>query len=146
MLLARVGAWLVADGETVMKVPPVFRRDVGRIDVERFDGVDRLQHPLDLRPAIHPQQDFATGAYEGQRLVARTGLDRTHDVHARDDGAVVVRGPADEPEDAAGPKAGDAAATVEDLILGAAAEAQPVLDLLLDPRQLDMGERDGAAM
>ena len=41
---------------------------------------------------------------------------------------------------------GDAAAAIEDLFLRAAAEAQPVLDLLLDPGQLDMGECDGAPM
>ena len=64
-----------------MEVTPIFRRGIGRIDVERFDRIDRLQHALDLRPAIDAQQDFAARAHEGQRLVGDAGLDRAHDVH-----------------------------------------------------------------
>ena len=45
-----------------------------------------------------------------------------------------------------GVKLDDAAAAIEDLLLGTPAEAQPVLDLLLDPGQFDMGECDGAPM
>src|ERR1700676_3551263 len=91
----------MAGGETVVEVAPVFPRGVGGIDVERLDGVDRLQHALDLRPAIDPQQDLAPRAHERQRLETCARLDRAHDVHARDDGAEVVRRPAHERENAA---------------------------------------------
>ncbi len=83
----------MAGGETVVEVAPIFRRGVGGIDALRLDGVDRLQDALDLRPAIDPQQDLAARAHEGQRLETRARLDRAHDVHARDDGAVVVSTP-----------------------------------------------------
>ena len=123
MLIARVGARFMAGSETVVEVAPVFRRGVGGIDVECLDGVDRLQHALDLGPAIDSQQDLAARAHERQRLETCARLDRAHDVHARDDGAEVVRRPAHERENAAWLEARDAAAAIEDLLLGTPAEA-----------------------
>ena len=66
MPFARVRPRLVADGQAVVQMPPVIRRDVGWIDAERFDGVDCQQHALDLRPAGQAQEDFA--AVEGANL------------------------------------------------------------------------------
>jgi hypothetical protein len=51
MPAARVRARPVADGQAVVDVLPVVGRDVGGIDAERFDGLDRLEYLLDLRPA-----------------------------------------------------------------------------------------------
>ena len=48
-----------------MNVPPVIRRSVSGIDPERLDGIDRLQHFLDLRPAAEPEQAFSAGSHIG---------------------------------------------------------------------------------
>src|SRR3546814_11436579 len=65
--------------------------------------------------------------------------DRPHDVDARADRAVVVRRPADEREGRDGAEADDAATAIDDLVRRDAAEPDPVLDPLLDPRQFDAG-------
>ena len=57
-------------------------RDVDGIDAERFDRVDGLQHPLDLGPAVDPQQDLAAGAHERQRLIRLARADSAHDIDA----------------------------------------------------------------
>jgi len=67
---------------------------------------------LSTRSRISPP-----GRTKGSVWKRAPGSTRPHDVHARDDGAVVVRGPAHEREDAAGLEAGDAAAAIEDLSL-----------------------------
>ena len=95
MLLARVGARCVAGGEPVVNVPPVIGTGVGGIDAELLDGVDRLQHALDLRPARDAQKDVAARPHGANRGVGFTGRDGAQDVDARDDGAVIVRRPAD---------------------------------------------------
>ncbi len=82
MLLGRVAARLLAGSETIVNVPPMMRRDLGRIDANRFDGVDDLQNAFNLRPAVHPQQDVAAGTHEGQSLVVFAWRDRTHNVDA----------------------------------------------------------------
>ena len=58
----------------------------------------------------------------------------------RDDRAEVVRRPAHEGEDAVRREADDPPPAIEDLLLGDSSEANPVLDALLEPRQLDMRE------
>jgi len=58
----------------------------------------------------------------------------------RHGGAVVVRGPAEECEDATGGKRDDTTLMVDHVLLGDPAEAEPVLEALLDPHQFDMGE------
>jgi hypothetical protein len=105
-----------------------------------LDRVDRLQHALDLGPAGEGQEDLAAGAHigDGREGLART--DSAQDVDARDDGAVVVRSPADIGEDAVGCEAQDAPAAIQDLLADIVAEADPVLDPLLQPDQLDMRE------
>ena len=119
-------------------------RDIGGIDAERLDGVDGLQHALDLRPAVDLQQDVAAGSDEGQRLERFAGTNGAQDVDARDDGAEVVRRPADEGEDVARREADDAAVAVEDLLGGDAAEAYPAFDPLLDPGQIDVSDASSA--
>ena len=121
-------------------MPPVIGSGVGGIDAERFDGVDRLQHALDLRPAGEAQEDFAAGAHIRDGREGFAGHDGAQDVDPRDDRAEVVRGPADIGKDAARREAEDAAAAIEDLLADIVAESDPVLDPLLDPGQLDMGE------
>ena len=53
---------------------------------------------------------------------------------------MLVRGPAHQREGRAGREEEDTAAAVEHLFAHLAAEADPVLDLLLDPDELDLGE------
>ena len=140
MLLGRVAARLLAGSETIVDVPPMMRRDLGRIDADRLDGVDDLQDALDLRPALHLQQNVAAGTHEGQRLIGFARRDRAHDVDARDDRAEVVGRPTDKGEDAMGREADDAPAPVENLFLDVLAEPNPVFDLLLNPGQFDAGQ------
>ena len=99
MALGRVWTWRVTGLSPMGDVTPMVRRDVAGIDAERFDGVDVPKHVLDLRPALNLQQDFAAGAHERNRLIGLARHDRAQNVDARNDGAVVVGGPADEGED-----------------------------------------------
>jgi hypothetical protein len=39
---------LITGGQAVVNMPPVVGRDVGGMDAQRFDDLDRLQHFLDL--------------------------------------------------------------------------------------------------
>ena len=82
MLVGRVAARLLAGRETIVNVPPVMRRDLGRIDADRLDGVDNLQDAFDFRPALGLQQNVAAGAHEGQRLIGFARRDRAQDVDA----------------------------------------------------------------
>lgn len=113
------------------------------IDADRLDGIDRLQHSLDLRPTGNAQQDLAAGAYIGDRRIGLIRPDGAQDVDARDDGAEAVSCPANVSEDAAWREAENAPAPVEDLLGDLVTKAYPVLDLLLDPDQFDMREAVG---
>ncbi len=105
-----------------MDVLPVIRRGVGGINVQRLHGVDRLQHALDLGPAVHAQQDLCAWPHKRQCLIALADGDSADDIDARDDGAEVVGCPAHEGEDAARREADDAAVAVEDLLSDVPAE------------------------
>ena len=70
MLPKAISAWRFADGHPVVDVAPMVRRNVDRVDAARLDGVDELEHALDLRPAIGAQQDVAAGAHEWQGVAA----------------------------------------------------------------------------
>ncbi len=70
------------DGQPVVRVMPVVGRGVGRIDAERLDGIDQLQHALDLWPAGQPQQDFAARPDIGDSRAALARRDRSQDVDA----------------------------------------------------------------
>ncbi len=143
MALDRVGARRLAGGQAVVDVPPMIGRDCGRIDVERLDRVDELEHVLHLRPAFELEQDVTARAHERQRLIGLARRDGAHDVDARDDRAEIVGGPADEREDAARLVGEDTPAAIQNLLVDVVAEPDPVFDLLLDPGQFDMGQMVG---
>src|SRR5260370_25355387 len=113
----RVGSRLLADGQAVVDVLPVVGCGISRIDAERLDGVDRLQHLLDLRPPGNAQKTLPTGAHIRHRRVALARRDRTQDIDAGYDGSVVVRSPTDEGEDAACYKRNDTPLMVDDVLL-----------------------------
>ncbi len=140
----RVGSRLLADGHAIVDVLPVLRRGIGRIDAERLDGIDGLQHPLDFRPPGNAQQAFAAGTHIRHGDVALARRDCAQDIDARFDASVVVPGPADEGEDAPRLRY-DAPLAVDDMLIDDPTEADPVLDLLPDPQELDMREFGHAA-
>src|ERR1700732_4500892 len=98
------GAGPLAHGQAVVDVLPVVWCGIGRIDAERLDGVDGLKHFLDFGPSGDAQQTFAAGTHMRHDDVALARRDRAQDVYARYGGSVIVPGPADESEDAAGLK------------------------------------------
>src|SRR6267154_5686586 len=108
-------------------------RDMSANDIQLALQTNRLQHALDLRPAVCPQQTLPSGSDKADR---RTGFARTNgaqDVDTRDDGAIIIRRPADESEDVARREGNGAATGIDDLLGGDPAEAYPALDALLDP-------------
>ena len=64
---------------------PVVGGCVGRVDVERLNGVDQLQHPFDPRPARKPQQDVAAGTHIGHCRTALAGRNCAQYIDARND-------------------------------------------------------------
>lgn len=131
---------LFAGGETVVNVPPIVGGGVGRIDFDGFDSVDQLQDALDFGPTVNAQKNLAAGTDEWQRREWFARRSGAHNVNPRNDGAKIVRRPADEREDAAGREAYDAPLPVDDLIVGEVTEANPALNLLFDPGQLNVGK------
>ena len=95
----RIGARSFADDETIVNVPPMIRSGIGRIDAERLDSVDRLQHAFDFRPTFHRQEDFATWPHEGRGGAVFAGRDGTQNIDLRGDGSVAVARPPDDYED-----------------------------------------------
>lgn len=140
MARAGVPSWRLAGRQAVMDVTPIVRRCIGGVDAYAFDGVDHLQHLLDLCPTGDPQEDVAAGAHVGNGRARRTGRYGAQDVDAGHDGAEVVGRPADEGKDAAGREGEDAPAAIENLFRCRPAEADPVLDVLLKPQKLDVSE------
>src|SRR5438105_1948939 len=128
------------DGQTVVDVLPIVERRVGRIDAEGFDAIDQVQHAFDFWPAGEPQQDLAAGSNVGHGRTTLVWRDGSQNVDARDEGAEVVRGPTHERKDTARRKREYAPPLVEDFLFNSMAKADPVLDALLKPQKLDMGE------
>ena len=91
--------------QAIVDMTPMIRRDGGRIDPERFDGVDDFQGALDPRPAIQLQQDFGTGMHETEGLEGLGAEDSAQDAEPRRDGSVLIPGPTDAGEDRTGGKA-----------------------------------------
>lgn len=118
----------------------MLRGRVSGIEAERFDDVDRLQDLLDLRPAGETQKALSAGTNEGNGRVTLARPNGAQNIDARDDGAVVVGCPANEGKDAAWRERDNAPLLIDDGLPRNAAEADPVLDTLLDPSQLDMSE------
>jgi hypothetical protein len=79
MLLAAISARLLAGDEPVVEAAPVIRGSLGRIDADRFDGVDRLQHMASRVVRILAASDAGAGG-------AAFGVART-----RSEGAVALR-------------------------------------------------------
>ena len=113
MLARIIGARCFADGHSVVDVAPMVRRNLDRIDAARLDGVDELEHALNLRPAIDMQQDLCAGRDRRKGLARCAAFNRAQDVEPRENGAMLVRRPAHEREDAAGREKEDATAPIE---------------------------------
>jgi hypothetical protein len=102
-----------------------------RIDAARLDGVDELEHALNLRPAIDMQQDLCAGRdcrtvwHAAPRSTVRRMSSRDRTCHARSPPSARARRRCRREEK-------DAAAAIE-----LSAEADPVLRLLLDPDEFD---------
>src|SRR6266853_6267789 len=130
----------LADRHTIVDMLPVLWGSIGGIDAERLDGLDGLQHLFDLGPSGNLQQTFAAWAHIRHGDVALAGHDRAQDIDARQGGSVLVPSPADEGEDASRLKGNDAPLAVDDVLIDASTEADSVLHLLPDPKELDMRE------
>src|SRR5258706_2903638 len=131
----RVSPRRFVDGQTIVDVVPIVGGCVGRVDAERLDGINNLQHAFDLRPAGESQQDVAAGPHIGHGRAALTGSDRPQNVDARDNSPEVVGRPTYEGEYAALRKRKDAPPLIENLLLSSVAEANPILYALLKPKQ-----------
>src|SRR5580700_5399051 len=118
-------------------MPPMVGCGVIRIDPAGLDGVDRPQNVVDLGPAIDAQKNLAAGTYERQGRIGFARYYRTRDVDPRDDRPEIVGRPAYESEDGAGREAHDSPPAVDNCFFGDAPEADPVLDALFEPGQLD---------
>src|SRR5882672_3006707 len=140
-----IGSRPLADGQAIVDMLPVLWGGIGRIEAERLDSIDGLQHLLDLGPPGNLQQTFPAGAHIGHGDVSFAGRDRAQDVDARYRGSVLVPSPADEGEDAACLKGNDPPLAVDDMFIDASTEADSVLHLLSDPQELDMREFAHAA-
>jgi hypothetical protein len=87
-----------------------------------------------------PATDSPRRADKADRRTAFARTNGAQNVDSRDDGAEVVRRPADKGEDIAWREGNDIAMPVDDLLGGDPAEAYPALDALLDPNQIDISE------
>src|SRR5258708_28659110 len=133
----RIGSRLLADGQAIVDVLPVVGCGISWIDAERLDGVDRLQHLLDLGPPGNLQQTFAAGAHIGHGDVALARHDGAQDVDARYGSPVIVAGPADKGENAPRLKRYDAPLAVDDMLYCDPTAAHPVPPLLPHPHEPD---------
>ena len=140
MARTRVPSWRLTGRHPVMDVTPIVRRCIGGIDTYPLDCIDHLQHLLNLCPAGDPQEDVASGTHVGNGRAWRTGRYGAQDVDPGHDGAEVVGRPTDEGKDAAWREGKDTPAAIENLFRCRSSEADPVLDVLLQPQELDVGE------
>jgi hypothetical protein len=128
-----IGARGEVGGHAIMQMAPVIRRCVARVDVHVFDLIYRFEHALDARPTRNPQEDSAPGLDPGKRYFMSAEPCGDDDVDARHDGAMIVRGPADEGEGRTSGERNNPGPTIDDLILHCAAEPDPLFDPALDP-------------
>jgi hypothetical protein len=91
-------------------------------------------------PTGQPQQDIAAGPHVWHGCAALAGGDRAQNVDPRHNCSKAIGSPAYKREYAARCKRQDAPPPIENLFLSMATEANPVLDALLEPKKLDMGE------
>jgi hypothetical protein len=59
MAVRDVGARWFAGREPVVELSPMIGTSVSRIDAELIDGIDHLEHALDLGPAGQAEQNLA---------------------------------------------------------------------------------------
>ena len=134
------------DGQSAVDMAPMIRRGVAR---HRRRSPPRHRSPAArARPSASHRRAAGSRRRGGRRAasdrVRRAATART--ISMRETTVPKsLDGPAHEGEDAAGSEADDAPATVEDFLFDVVAEADPVLDPLLDPGQFDMGEAFGRA-
>ena len=139
MLSGCVAARLQACRQPVVNVAPIVRRGVGRVDAVRFDLVGELKGPFDLGPAGLAQQTVAAGRHMRHGRIGLASAGHAQDVDPAFRRTEIICLPADEGEDGAGIESDGAAATALDRCPHDPAEANPVLDLLLDPDEFDSG-------
>src|SRR6267378_530962 len=99
-----------------------------------------MKNRLHLRPTTETKQTLPARAYKRHGRVTFVRLNRAQDVNTRHDSAVVVGCPAYKRKDAVCRERDDAMLSIDHVLLGDAAEADPGLDALLEPCQLDVGE------
>src|SRR5258706_11887059 len=133
-----VGSRPLVDRHTIVDMLPVFWGSIDRIDAERLDRIDGLQHLLDLGPPGNLQQTFAARAYIRHGDVALARRDGAQDIDARYGGSVLVPSPANEGEDASRLKGNDAPLAGDDVLIDASTEAGSGFGLLLEPHALGM--------
>lgn len=104
MARLRIQARVFIDGQAVMNVMPMIRRDISRIDAEHLNGIDHLQQALDLRPAGQTQQNLSARCHIRDGRTALSRSDCAQDVDPRNDCPKVAGRPSDEGKDAAGCK------------------------------------------
>src|ERR1700733_8373534 len=109
-----------------MNVMPVIRGSLDRIDRERLNGVDQLQHALDLWPAGQPKQTLSPGIDPGHGRIALSGDRGAQNIDAGQDGSEVIGGPPHESKDAARLERNDAAMLIDDLFRFRTAKPNPV--------------------
>lgn len=78
-------------------------------------------------------------------LVALAGCDGAQNVDAGNDSAVIIRGPSDEGEDRTGIEADDTVMMVDALFFGDPAEMDALLDVVLNPCQMNQRAGRGNA-
>src|SRR3546814_1505297 len=115
-------------------------RGVGGVDVQDVHRVNRLEHALDLGPAVDAQQNLAAGGDARYGLIGFARNDRAQYVDARHQRAEVVGRPTDVGEHAIRCEGDAATSAVENLILDQATKAYPAFDAALDPQQIDTRE------
>ncbi len=78
-----VGSRPLADRHAIVDVLPVLWGGIGRIDAERLDGLDGLQHLLDFGPSGSLQQTFAAWAHIRHGDVVLARCDGAQNIDAR---------------------------------------------------------------
>src|ERR1700677_3513095 len=102
MAVRGVGARRFAGREPVVELPPMIGTSVSRIDAKLLDGINGLEHTLDLGPAGKAEKNLAARPHVRHGREWFAGYDGAQDVDPRDDRAEVIRRPSDIGEDAAG--------------------------------------------
>src|SRR6516164_1378379 len=141
-LVTGPGVWpgCFVDRQSVVDVVPIIWCGVGRIDAERLDSIDQLQHPFNLRPTRQSQQTFAARRDPGDGRIALARRRRAQNIDAGKDCSKVVGRPTHECENAAGSERKDASISIQDVFLNGTTKPNPVLDALLEPQKFDCRE------